>query len=326
MTKEYNNSEFEGHAKRVSTTPKRRKKKRLRKLPIIILIIVLILIAITIYIVHSYHSGMEYAKQHAKDTKIHKFNGPVKNDGKISILVLGADKAQGGSSRTDSIMVVQYDFINKKMKMMSVMRDIYADIPGYDNYKINAAYSLGGPELLRKTLNKDLGINPEYYAVVDFTGFEKMIDELMPNGVPIDVEKDMSKNIGVSLKKGHHNLNGKELLGYARFRHDEEGDFGRVRRQQQVMQTLKQELVNVRSIVKLPKVAGILRGYVNTNMSDADIFQTGLSFGLRGDKDVQSLTVPVKNSYENIQTNNDGSALQIDTKKNKEAIKNFLDD
>ncbi len=72
-------------------------------------------------------------------------------------------------------------------------------------------------ELLRKTLDKNLGINPEYYAVVDFTGFEKMIDELMPEGVPINVEKDMSKNIGVSLKKGNHRLNGKELLGYARF-------------------------------------------------------------------------------------------------------------
>ena len=75
------------------------------------------------------------------------------------------------------------------MKMMSVMRDIYADIPGYNSYKLNAAYTLGGPELLRQTLNKNLGINPEYYAVIDFTGFEKMIDELAPNGVPIDVEK-----------------------------------------------------------------------------------------------------------------------------------------
>ncbi len=54
---------------------------------------------------------------------------------------------------------------------------------------------------LEKHLIKISGINPEYYAVVDFTGFEKMIDELMPEGVPINVEKDMSKNIGVSLKR-----------------------------------------------------------------------------------------------------------------------------
>ncbi|MEJ7543236.1 LCP family protein, partial [Staphylococcus intermedius] len=80
--------------------------------------------------------------------KIHKFNGAVKNDGKITVLMLGADQANGGKSRTDSIMVVQYDYIKKKMKLMSIMRDIYAEIPGYDKYKINAAYSLGGPELL----------------------------------------------------------------------------------------------------------------------------------------------------------------------------------
>lgn len=323
MTEEKDKTVYRRQAD-AQTPSKRRNKKKLRKLPFIILIILILLIAAIIYIVHGYRSGVNYAEKHAKDIKVHKFNGPVKNDGKISVLVLGADKASGGKSRSDSIMVVQYDYIHKKMKMMSVMRDIYAEIPGYQNYKINAAYSLGGPELLRKTLNKNLGINPEYYAVIDFTGFEKMIDELEPNGVPMDVEKDMSENIGVSLKKGHHRLNGKELLGYARFRHDEEGDFGRVRRQQQVMQTLKKELVTPSSVIKLPKVAGILRGYINTSMPNSAIFQTGISYGIRGDKNVESLTVPINNSYQNINTNNDGSALEINKEKNKKAVKEFL--
>ena len=88
-----------------------------------------------------------------------------------------------------------------------------------------------------------------------------------------------------------------------------------VRRQQQVMQTLKQELVTPSTVFKLPRVAGILRGYINTDMPDSAIFQTGISFGIRGDKDVQSLTIPVKNSYQNINTNNDGSALDIDKQK-----------
>ncbi|MBI5972427.1 LCP family protein [Staphylococcus caledonicus] len=325
MTEEKDQTVYRRHAE-TQTPSRRKKKKKLRKLPFIILILALLLIIAIIYIVHGYRSGVDYAEKHAKDIKVHKFNGPVKNDGKISVLVLGADQANGGQSRSDSIMVVQYDYIHKKMKMLSVMRDTYAEIPGYQNYKINAAYSLGGPELLRKTLNKNLGINPEYYAVIDFKGFEKMIDELEPNGVPIDVEKNMSENIGVSLKKGHQRLNGKELLGYARFRHDEEGDFGRVRRQQQVMQTLKQELVSPSTVVKLPKVAGILRGYINTNMPNSAIFQTGTSFGIRGDKNVESLTVPVKNSYQNINTNNDGSALEIDKEKNKEAIKKFFNE
>ncbi|MFD3221419.1 LCP family protein [Staphylococcus saprophyticus] len=305
---------------------RRGKKKRFRKLPFIILIGIIILAIIIGYSVYGYNSGIKYAKDHGKTLKQHKFNGAVKNDGKITVMVLGADKEQGGISRTDSIMIAQYDYIHKKMKMMSVMRDIYADIPGNGQHKINSAYSIGGPELLRQTLKKNLGIDPEYYAILDFTGFEKMIDELEPNGVPIDVEKDMSKNIGVSLKKGHHRLNGKELLGYARFRHDPEGDFGRVRRQQQVMQSLKQELASLDTLPKLPKVAGILRGYLNTNMPDSVLIQSGLNFGIRGDKKVDSVTLPIKGTYQDIQTPMDGSALEIDKAKNKAEVKKFLEE
>ena len=67
-----------------------------------------------------------------------------------------------------------------------------------------------------------------------------------------------------------------------------------MRRQQQVMQTLKKELITPSTIVKLPKVVGILRGYINTDMPNSAIFQTGLSFGIRGDKNVETLTVPLK--------------------------------
>lgn len=96
------------------TPSKRRKKKKLRKLPFIVLILLAIMLAIAFYVIHSYRSGLNYAKEHAKDVKVHQFNGPVKNDGKISVLVLGADQANGGKSRSDSIMVVQYDYIHKK--------------------------------------------------------------------------------------------------------------------------------------------------------------------------------------------------------------------
>ncbi|WP_460905768.1 LCP family protein, partial [Staphylococcus aureus] len=89
------------------------------------------------------------------------------------------------------------DFITNPMHLLSVLRDIYAAIPGSGKHTINSAYAFGGPELLRKTLDNNLGINPEYYAVVDFPGFENLIDELMPAGVPFNVEKDMSNNIGV---------------------------------------------------------------------------------------------------------------------------------
>ncbi|HAR6299478.1 TPA: LCP family protein [Staphylococcus pseudintermedius] len=307
-------------------TLKRRKKRKIRKLPFVILALILIILVSVVYAVSSYKNGLEVAKDKHQAPKIHKFNGASKNDGKAAVLILGADREDGGVSRTDSIMVAQYDYIKKDMKIVSVMRDIYADIPGYNSYKINAAYSLGGPELLRQTLKSNLGIDPEYYATLDFKGFEAMIDELAPKGIPINVEKDMSEKIGVSLKKGNHRLNGKELLGYARFRNDPEGDFGRVRRQQQVMTALKQQLVQPSSIFKAPKLAGIMRGYVSTDMPDSTIYQTGFSFIVRGDKDIKTLSVPVKGSYENITTNDGGSALGIDKAENKKRIKAFLED
>lgn len=305
---------------------KRGKKRRIRKLPFVILAVILLIVVAVIYCVSSYHKGLEVAKQHNESPKIHKFNGVSKNDGKATVLILGTDLEDGGVSRTDSIMIAQYDYIKKDMKIVSIMRDIYADIPGYNSYKINTAYSLGGAELMRKTLKENLGIEPEYYATLDFKGFEAMIDELSPEGVPIDVEKDMSEKIGVSLKKGKHNLNGKELLGYARFRNDEEGDFGRVRRQQQVMSALKQQLTDPSSVIKAPKLAGIMRGYVSTNMPDSAIYQTGLSFIIRGDKNIKTLSVPVEGSYENITTNDGGAALGIDKKENKKRIQKFLDE
>lgn len=85
-------------------------------------------------------------------------------------------------------------------------------------------------------------------------------------------------------------------------------------------------IVNMMERYRIPRVAGILRGYVNTNIPDSGIFQTGLSFGIRGEKDVKSLTVPIKNSYEDVNTNTDGSALQINKNTNKQAIKDFLDE
>lgn len=164
----------------------RRKKRKLRKLPFVILGIALIVLISFFWIKSSYQSGIQYARDHGKKSQDYAFNSTIKKDAKVNILILGQDRVVDGAARTDSIMVAQYDYLSKKMKVISVMRDIYAEIPGYQNYKINTAYTLGGPELLRKTLKKNLGIDIEYYAIIDFKGFEHMVDEIAPDGLPID--------------------------------------------------------------------------------------------------------------------------------------------
>src|SRR5690606_37550652 len=135
-------------------------------------------------------------------------------------------------SRSDTMMLLSRNKETNEIKLVSFMRDIYADIPGYKSYKLNTAYYLGGVQLLKDTLNTMFDIPIHHYAIIDFESFESLIDILAPNGIEIEVEKDMSEQIGVTLTQGVHDLNGKELLGYARFRQDAEGDFGRVERQQ----------------------------------------------------------------------------------------------
>src|SRR5699024_12234044 len=88
-------------------TIRRTKKKKLKKFPIVILIIVIILAIIVGYSVHGYKSGIEYAKDHGKTLKQHKFNGAKKNDGKIMIMVLGANKEKDGIIRTDWMMIAE---------------------------------------------------------------------------------------------------------------------------------------------------------------------------------------------------------------------------
>lgn len=115
-----------------------------------------------------------------------------------------------------------------------------------------------------------------HYAMIDFKSFETLIDILAPNGIEMDVEKDMSGLIYVEIKKAFKTWNGKELLGYARFRSDAEGDFGRVARQQKVIEALKDQLFSPKNIANIPKFIGATQGYITTDLTSKDQLTTAL--------------------------------------------------
>ena len=187
-----------------------------------------------------------------------------------NILIIGVDSRGEEKSRSDTMMLLSWNQDTNNMKLVSFMRDIYADIPGYQSYKLNTAYYLGGLPLLQSTLNNMFNVTVDHYAILDFKSFESLIDILAPNGIKMDVEKDMSGDIKVDIKKGLQYLNGKELLGYARFRSDAEGDFGRVARQQKVIEALKDELLSPSNVKNLPKLVGAAKGYITTDISNKD--------------------------------------------------------
>lgn len=119
-------------------------------------------------------------------------------------------------------------------------------------------------------------------------------------------------------------MDGNTLLQYARFREAEEGDFGRIRRQQQVIKALSSQLKDVTSILKLPKAVGKLLGSIKTNLPESVLIDCGLDF-LNEDKKIATLSVPVDGSWDFNNDTPSGSVLELDLTKNQEALKQFLD-
>ncbi|MGG4168222.1 LCP family protein [Rossellomorea vietnamensis] len=299
---------------------KSKRKKRGRKVILVLLILIFSLIG---YAAFQFYSGYKMAGEDQMQED-YKFNGVKDENGKVNILLLGVDSRGEKKSRTDTMMLAQIDPKTNETKLVSFMRDIYAEIPGYKNYKLNTAFYLGGPELLRKTIKQNFDLDIQYYMIVDFKGFEQSVDILAPKGIEMDVEKAMSENIGVSLEPGVQNLNGKELLGYARFRHDENGDFGRVERQQKVIAALKDEALSIGGVTKLPKMAGSIQPYIQTNMGKLDQISIAKDILLSNTSDMDKLTLPVEGSYTNRSYSGVGSVLEIDFEENIQALKDFL--
>lgn len=300
-----------------------------RRLLKIFLFLLLILGCLVGYIIYQYNEGRQAGESAVKTEEVKEpedFNGAVVNElGKVNILLLGIDAREDDEpARTDTIMVAQYDPQENTAKLVSFMRDTYVEIPGYRNYKINTAYFLGGAELLRSTLKQNFDIDIHYYALVDFKGFEAAVDALAPDGVEIDVQKRMSEKIGVVIEPGLQQLNGKELLGYARFRADSEGDFGRVARQQEVLNAIKEEVLSVTGITKLPRVVGTVQPYIETNLGNTEVLGLMSDILLKKPDDIETLRIPVDESFYDASYSHAGSVLEIDFEENQLAIEEFL--
>lgn len=289
----------------------------------VILIVLGLLLVFECYLVFSFVQGYESTKHNHPKQKV-AFNGeeaPDEND--LNILIIGTDSRGEDRGRSDSLMIAHYDQKSQQPKLVSIMRDSYVDIPGHGKDKINAAYSYGGIELVRKTLKENFDIPIEYYVTINFDHFKEAIDSLFPKGVEIDAEKDLDLD-QVFIKAGEQRMDGNTLLQYSRFREDEEGDFGRIRRQQQVLSGISQQVTNVTSLSKLPKTTGKLLGYVDTNLSESTILNVGKDFALGSTKKVETLAIPIDKSWEFNNNTPSGSVLELDTDANTKAIQEFL--
>jgi len=304
----------------------RRKKKRkgLRNFFIVAGLILLLGIGYGIY---QYNSGLSLANNgmlKADETNFDEFEGADSQFGEINVLLLGSDaRGDEKDARSDSLMIAHYNQTTNEVKIVSIMRDTYVDIPGHGKQKINSAFSIGGPELVRKTIKQNFDVDVQYYAIVDFSGFSKIVDVIAPDGIEVDIPYAMSHGIGMTLQPGKQVIHGEQLLGYVRFRHDINSDFGRVERQQEALSKLKEQAVSVHSLMNIPKLLGVVNPYVETNVDNRTLLTIGKGLLVGKSSGTESLRIPVENSFENKRVDV-GAVLSIDFEKNKQALQEFL--
>lgn len=290
------------------------------------LFILLFIVAVAAYCVYQYNKGLSEASdgKYKNDGKtFEQFQGAEPQFGEINILLIGSDSRGEEHARSDTIMIAHYNQNTHRLKLVSLMRDMYVDIPDHGKQKLNAAFAFGGPELLRKTIKQTFDIDINYYTIVDFQGFSKIVDIIAPKGVEVDIPYEMSYGIGMKLHPGKQVLHGKKLLGYVRFRHDRLSDFGRVERQQEVLGKLKDQAVSVHSIVNLPRILGLADPYIDTNVDTGTILAIGKGLMIGKSQKTETLRLPVNDSYTNERVDV-GDVLSMDIDKNKQALKEFL--
>lgn len=247
-----------------------------------------------------------------------------------NFLLIGVDSRGEKNSRSDAIMLARYEPSSKSLKLVSLMRDSYVKIPNYSNNysKLNHAYYIGGKDLLKKTIEENFNVKIDHIAVIDFQGFINVMDTIAPNGLEVNVSQAMINEMDLKVEAGKQKLHGGELLSFVRFRHDELSDFGRVKRQQEVLISLKSQVIEqfttVDGIAKFPEIIKQAMTNVDTDMNIDEAFSLGASFLLNPINDIKTLRVPVSNSFENKQFRHAGSVLQLDFNENNEALKQFL--
>lgn len=203
----------------------------------------------------------------------------------VNIAILGVDESSEDSGRSDAIMIGTLDPVHNKLKITSIMRDTYVNIPGYGNDKINHAYAYGGAELTIKTLNQNFGLNITDYVKVNFDELIKIVDAL--NGIDIDLSQEEIDGLTEHLKSaynligsnpkavklnssGTYHLDGFQALGYCRIRNTSHSDFDRSSRHRKILNEMFNK-ISTAGPKELVSISKELLPYVETSLSNKEI-------------------------------------------------------
>ena len=252
--------------------------------------------------------------------------------GITNILLVGTDARPGQTaSRSDSMMILTVDTKNKSLKLTSLARDTYADIPGHGKQKLTHAYIYGGINLLTQTIEKTFELDIQNYAIVDFLSFMDIVDTL--GGVEVNVQqseiKELNKyidecyNFSTNPNKGSkqyinnagtQKLNGYQTLAFSRIRYNDSA-YERDRRQREVIQGMVNSMKEL-PITKYPELVNTILPYVKTNMKPTEIISLAGKALSIGDLSIKQMEFPITTnglSTGGIINNSTGWVLQFNS-------------
>lgn len=341
--------------KKAKKPKKKRRKIRIKRLLKLLGFLVILVMAGMIYMFFKGVNDVSSGETNYTAAVTETFNGEDSDDG-TNILILGSDQriTQGSSdARTDTIMVMNIGNSDGKIKLVSFMRDTLVNIDGvsYNAYsndqKLNVAFNIGeqddnqGAELMRQTLKDNFDINIKYYVMVDFETFAEAIDTLFPNGVEIDAKFGTVDGQAVSsvevpddlnmqadgtvpnqtIEVGTQKMDGRTLLNYARFRKDDDGDYGRTQRQQQVISAIINQIKDPSKLFTGSAAIGKIYALTSTNISYPFLLKEGLSVITSGQEGIEQTTIPAEGDWTDDYDMYGGLGIAIDFDKYQEELK-----
>lgn len=270
------------------------RKNGLAKRFFVIVSILLLLLAVASASYYWFGGGLSEKK---KDDA-----GIISPQNKINIMVMGVDERGDDVGRSDTLFVLTIDTKTKEVAMLSIPRDTRIKIPGKSWDKINHAYAFGGHKLTQQAVEGLLGIKIDHHIMIDIAGFKKIIDAI--GGVTIDVEKRMyytdpyddDGGLVIDLRPGVQHMDGRTAIQYVRYR-DEEGDIGRVERQQKFLKAVMNEVATPSVLTKIPGIIKEVSSVVKSDMSASEMLSLAKILNDASKKGLKTDMVPGKPGY-----------------------------
>ncbi len=194
----------------------------------------------------------------------------------VTVLLMGADTRPSERGverpRSDTMILTMLDPVNKRASMLSIPRDLFVDVPGYGLNRVNTAYFFGGSDLAIETVQYNLGIRVNYYAMIEFNVFVRLVDEI--GGVDVVNQGEIydarypTYDFGYQvfyLPAGAQHLDGETALKYARTRHGN-SDFDRAERQQQLIFAIRDKVTSLNMLPTLVQKAPSLYSEIGSNV------------------------------------------------------------